>query len=689
VGSNGLRYSATYTAPADSKGDVDWTVGNWTDLAGNAGSTQGTPPPITFDTSSPIIQSMVLVNGLNKPLKAGESVDIEVTFSEAVTVSGSPELKLQVGTGAESSARYNQAKANFNGTVHIWRYTVQAGDNDTDGIAVAQDKLSLGTGIIQDNAGNRAVLTHSSITSTVLVDTTAPTLSLSYAGTDTLLALGETATITARFSETPATLPNLTVSSGSVQTQTGTTDTLWTNVSGNEYTTVFTPGANLNNGTVSFNIGAWADAAGNAGYAGEVALTDNKTIRVDTVAPTVTGVTGQSLLATNTDISFVVTLSEAISGTWSTDNFTASNGTVSSVTPIPDTNQLTVVVRPASDQQHELVKLNLVGGTLKDAAGNALANANQLASQAIDTKAPSVTSVVLSGSPSTAGVYKAGDVITATVEMSEDVLVTGTPQFALNFGNGQTRQATYVTSESDANNTLVFKYTVQPTNDNSSDGIAYTASALNLPSGSALKDATGNNAVLAVTAAAANSSFKVDSVAPTVRITSSLDQLDVINPSDTVVFTFSEDPGTSFKVEDIKLIGGTLKDLTRKSADGAMPVVYQATFTVEDGFRGMASVSVGNGTFQDAAGNLNLDGNSNAKLWSADSNAPSVTLAQATLGSNGLATVSMDEPGTVYLVPEGCFDFRCSQRHISVGRLSHVRFDTGWPKPNSGCEHAG
>jgi hypothetical protein len=652
VGSNGLRYSATYTAPADSNGSVGWTVGAWTDLAGNAGSTQGTPPPITFDTSSPIIQSMVLVNGLNKPLKAGESVDIEVTFSEAVTVSGSPVLKLQIG-GVERSAIYKQAKANSDGTVQIWRYTVQAGDNDTDGIAVAQDKLSLGTGIIQDNAGNRAVLTHSSITSTVLVDTTAPTLSLSYAGTDTLLALGETATITARFSETPATLPNLTVSSGSVQTQTGTTDTLWTNVSGTEYTTVFKPGANVNNLPVSFYIGAWADAAGNAGYAGAVALDGDKSIIVDTVAPTVIGVTGQSLLATKSDISFVVTLSEAISGTWSTSNFTASNATVSSVTPTSgtNTNQLTVVVRPASDQQHELVELNLVGGTLKDAAGNALANANQLASQLIDTKAPSVTSVILSGKPSTAGVYKAGDVITATVEMSEDVLVTGTPQFALNFGNGQTRQATYVTSES-KDKTLVFKYTVLSVDDNSSNGIAYSTNALNLPSGSALKDATGNNAVLAVTAAAANSSFKVDSVAPTVRITSSLDQLDVINPSDTVMFTFSEDPGSSFSDADISLVGGTLKDLTRTSATGA-PVVYEATFTVEDGFRGMASVSVGNGTFQDDAGNLNLDGNSNAKRWSADSNAPSVTLAQATLGSNGLATVSMDEPGTVYLVLEG------------------------------------
>jgi VCBS repeat-containing protein len=675
VGSNGLRYSATYTAPADSKGSVGWTVGAWTDLAGNAGSTQGTPPTITFDTSSPIIQSMVLVNGLNKPLKAGESVDIEVTFSEAVTVSGSPELKLQVGTGAERSASYYQTKAGSKGMVQIWRYTVQAGDNDTDGIVIAQNKLSLGNGSIQDNAGNRAVLTHSSITSSVLVDTTAPTLSLSYAGTDTLLALGETATITARFSETPATLPNLTASAGSVQTQTGTTDTLWTNVSGNDYTTVFTPGANLNTGTVSFNIGAWADAAGNAGYAGEVALTDNKTIRVDTVAPTVKDVTGQTLLATNTDISFVVTLSEAISGNWSTSNFTASNGTVSSVTPIPGTNQLTVVVRPASDQQNKLVELNLVGGTLKDAAGNALANANQLASQLIDTKAPSVTSVILSGKPSTAGIYKTGDVITATVEMSEDVLVTGTPQFALNFGNGQIRQATYVTSEI-KDKTLVFKYTVQPTNDNSSDGIAYTASALNLPSGSALKDETGNNAVLAVTAAAAHSSFKVDSVAPTVGITSSLVQLDVTHPSDTVVFEFTEDPGTSFSIDDIKLEGGTLKDLTRTSAIGATPVKYEATFTVKDSFSGMASVSVRNDTFQDAAGNLNLDGNTNAKSWSADSNAPLVTLVQATLGSNGLATVSMDEPGTVYLVPEKKDVVITDSASVITAAVASVTFDS-------------
>ena len=197
---------------------------------------------------------------------------------------------------------------------------------------------------------------------------------------------------------------------------------------------------------------------------------------------------------------------------------------------------------------------------------------------------------------------------------------------------------------------------------------------LNLPSGNALKDATGNNAVLAVTAAAAHSSFKVDSVAPTVVITGSLSQLDVTHPSDTVVFTFSEDPGSSFSIADVKLAGGTLSGLTRTSADGATPVLFQATFTVSNGFRGMASVSVGNGTFQDIAGNLNQDGNSNAKRWSADSNAPSVTLAQATLGSNGLATVSMDEPGTVYLVPEGASISDAAS--VLSAKVASVTFDS-------------
>ena len=56
----------------------------------------------------------------------------------------------------------------------VFRYTTQAGDNDTDGIAVGA--LAANGGTLRDAAGNNATLTLNSVGSTanVLVDAVAP-----------------------------------------------------------------------------------------------------------------------------------------------------------------------------------------------------------------------------------------------------------------------------------------------------------------------------------------------------------------------------------------------------------------------------------------------------------------------------------------------------------------------------------
>lgn len=647
VGSNGLRYTATLSAPANSSGTVTWTLGNWQDKAGNAGSTSITPPEIKYDTLSPSIQSLALVNPLNKPLKASENVQVEVTFTEPVTISGLPTLSLQVGLN-QRTAQYLQPKAGTNATVHVWQYTIQAGDTDTDGIGIDKDALKLGlNGVIQDAAGNTAVLGHSAPANltTVLVDTTSPTVTLSLVGNDNLLAANETATIKAVFSEPPNQLPNLTVSMGSLDTTSNGT-TQWTAVSSTEYTARFTPGANISSGTVSFSLGAWSDAAGNAGNTGVTLLKDNKLLQVDTVAPTVRA-QHSATAVTNQDISFLVTFSEPIVGTWQKDNFAATNGTVKSVT-LGTSNTLNVVVTPNINTEGDL-ELHVLGKTLKDAAGNLLADALSIDRQYIDTLAPSVSSVNLSGNPITSNLYKAGDVITVTVQMSQAVSVTGAPQFTLDLGNGQTRQALFNQNRS-SSDTLVFEYKVQSSNDNASSGLAYGSNALNLPLNAALKDAAGNDAMLSVVSMTTNDQFKVDSLAPKVTITSSSTFLNVNQPQDTVIFTFSEDPGNSFSESDISTVGGVVSGLTSLPTTNSAFVQYQAVFTVNDGFRGMASISVKNSAFQDAAGNLNQDAASNAKSWSADSNAPSVNLKGDLVGISGQAEVKMDEPGVVYLV---------------------------------------
>src|SRR6185437_11744893 len=107
--------------------------------------------------------------------------------------------------------------------------------------------------------------------------------------------------------------------------------------------------------------------------------------------------------------------------------------------------------------------LSLNGGTIFDTVTNpnaanltlpAPGSAGSIGgsrSIAIDTTAPTVTAVT---STTADGTYGVGSVITITVGWSEPVIVTGTPQLALNSGG----TASY--SSGSGTSTLTFTYTV-------------------------------------------------------------------------------------------------------------------------------------------------------------------------------------------------------------------------------------
>jgi hypothetical protein len=126
----------------------------------------------------------------------------------------------------------------------------------------------------------------------------------------------------------------------------------------------------------------------------EGTVTSNvQVIVVDTQAPTVSKVTDTTDADVTKDpISFTVTFDEAVVGTVGTGNFSATNGTVTSVAQVGTTNAYTVVVTPKAGVASGNVALSLVADSLKDAAGNALVSADLSSKhrgQAIDTAAPS------------------------------------------------------------------------------------------------------------------------------------------------------------------------------------------------------------------------------------------------------------------------------------------------------------
>ena len=142
--------------------------------------------------------------------------------------------------------------------------------------------------------------------------------------------------------------------------------------------------------------------------------------------------------------------------------------------------------------------------------------------EAADLTAPTVTNVT---STTDDGTYTVGSLIDVTVEFSEPVIVTGTPQLTLETG---TTDAVVNYTSGSGTTTLTFAYTVAAGEASADlDYVATTPLALN--SGT-IKDEVGNEAVLTLPAPgaagslAANKAIVIDAVAPTVtNVTSTTD----------------------------------------------------------------------------------------------------------------------------------------------------------------------
>ncbi|MRD46385.1 hypothetical protein GHT07_03790 [Caenimonas koreensis DSM 17982] len=208
-------------------------------------------------------------------------------------------------------------------------------------------------------------------------------------------------------------------------------------------------------------------------------------------------------------------------------------------------------------------------------------------------EAPQVASVALtSASGAVDGLLNAGDTVSVTVTMTEATTVTGTPQIALNIG-GATVYANYTSGS--GSTALVFSYTIQA-GQTDLDGISVDANSLS-PNGGTMSEPAAA-AVLTHAGAASNASFKVDTTAPSLAITSSAGLLQS-GQSATITFTFSEDPGTSFADGDIAVTGGTLGAISGSGLTRSATFTAAASANLSTG----AHITVMPGNFADAAGN--------------------------------------------------------------------------------------
>jgi YVTN family beta-propeller protein len=99
----------------------------------------------------------------------GSSLDFVANFSEAVIVIGVPSIPLAIGATGRNATYI----AGSGTTALTFRYTVQPGDVDADGIAVGS-VIATNGGTLTDVPGNNAVLTLNGVASTAAVIVNAP-----------------------------------------------------------------------------------------------------------------------------------------------------------------------------------------------------------------------------------------------------------------------------------------------------------------------------------------------------------------------------------------------------------------------------------------------------------------------------------------------------------------------------------
>ena len=115
------------------------------------------------DRIAPTILSLSFTSdpGSDRTYGTGDTIQVTVTFSENVTVTGAPQLELSMSGSASSARQASYSSSNSSGANVVFEYTVAVGDRASDGLEIRANKLTLNGGAIQDASGNDATLTHS------------------------------------------------------------------------------------------------------------------------------------------------------------------------------------------------------------------------------------------------------------------------------------------------------------------------------------------------------------------------------------------------------------------------------------------------------------------------------------------------------------------------------------------------
>ncbi|WP_371917920.1 Ig-like domain-containing protein [Pseudomonas sp. B26(2017)] len=612
----GITWTATFTPSAsitDTTNVITLDNTGIADLAGNAGSGTTDSTNYVIDTARPTATIVVA----DSNLAAGETSQVTITFSEAVSGFTTADLTVANGTltGLSSS----------DGGI-TWTATLTPTTNITD----TTNLITLDNTGVVDLAGNAGSGTTNS--NNYAIDTARPTATIVVA--DSSLRIGETSVVTITFSEavTGFTNADLTIANGTL-TAVSSSD------GGITWTATFTPTASITDATnlITLNNTGIADLNGNTGSG----TTDSNNYAIDTVRPTATIVVADNNLRIGETSLVTITFSEAVSGFTNAD-LTVANGTLSAVSSSDGGITWTATFTPSASINDTTNLITLDNTGVADLAGNAGSGTTDSNNYAIDTVRPTATIVVADSN------LTAGETSLVTITFSE--AVSGFTNADLTIANGT------LTAVSSSDGGITWTATFTP-----NLGVNDATNVITLAN-TGIADLAGN----AGSGTTNSNNYTIDTLVPTATIIVSDSSLK-IGETSLVTITFSE-AVTGFTNADLTIANGTLSAVS--SSDGG--ITWTATFTPTSNITDTTNViTLDNSGVQNLSGNAGV-GTTNSNNYAIDTQRPTATIVVADtalgVGQTSLVTITFSEAVT---------GFTNADLTIANGTLSAVSSSDG------------
>ena len=161
---SGTSYTATFTPDADSIANAVISVASssFSDHAGNTnndGADSNNSVSLNVDSAAPSVLA-VRSTTANGTYGVGDTITIEVQFTDGLVITGSPRLQLETGSSDQVATFTGLGKTAITNDTLTFTYIVQIGDSSADLDQSSVNALDLvGGGTLKDAAGNDAILT--------------------------------------------------------------------------------------------------------------------------------------------------------------------------------------------------------------------------------------------------------------------------------------------------------------------------------------------------------------------------------------------------------------------------------------------------------------------------------------------------------------------------------------------------